>query len=156
MIARALILAVCMLSVSAPAVPAETLKVIVREGAIREQCKFLSPVKARVNYNDEVEVTGKEGDWLRVKFKKVTGCIHKSAVETKSFSLSGIFGSKGKTASKDEVALAGKGFNPQVEDSFRRKHPELSFQTVDRIERIHVSDDELREFIRTGSLQPPK
>lgn len=134
---------------------AENVRVVTKENAIREQCRFLSGVKAKVSYNDSLEKKGAEGDWIKVKFKGVSGCIHKSAVDEKTVSLSGVAGS-GSKASADEVALAGKGFNPQVEESFKKNHPDLDFRIVDKIEKYQLSEESLRDFISNGGLNQPK
>ncbi len=133
---------------------AETMNVITKENSVREDCKFLAPVKAKVRYGDRLEVLSKEGDWFRVKFRNIRGCIHKGAVTEKSVSLSGVSGT-GSSASADEVSLAGKGFNPEVERSYRNKHPELNFRTVDGIEQYKISEEALRKFIRNGDLNQP-
>lgn len=91
---------------------AETLTVITKQNAIRTSCQFFAPVKAMVYYNDVLEVTSKQGDWYQVKFKGLPGCIHKSAVDKKSFALSKLTGSPGQAASSGEVALAGKAGAP--------------------------------------------
>jgi len=134
---------------------AETVTVITKQNAIRTSCKFFSPVKATVRYNDTLEVISKEGDWFQVAFKGVNGCIHKSAVQKKSLSLSKLTGSQGKSASGDEVALAGKGFNPQVESAYRKNNPGLNFNAVDRVENSGVTDSELAQFIQKGKLNLP-
>lgn len=136
---------------------AETLRVVTQDNVIREDCNFVSRVKAKVKYNDQLEVISKDADWYRVKIHNIKGCIHKTAVTEKQVSLSGsgLFGSQSHTASKDEVALAGKGFNPEVEASFKNKHPELDFAIVDKIETYKVSEDNLRKFIKSGGLNQP-
>jgi len=133
---------------------AETVRVATKENAIRESCKFLAPVKNKVQYGDELEVLSKEGDWVKVKFKNAKGCIHKNAVTDKAISLSDT-SAKGHTASSDEVALAGKGFNPEVEKSYKSKHPELDFNAVNSIEAYSVQDEPLRLFIKAGGLNQP-
>ncbi len=134
---------------------ADTLSVITKENAIREDCRFFSPIKAKVRYNDILDVTSIEGDWFRVKFKNLKGCIHKSAVEKKQFSLSGLFVSKEASASRDEVALAGKGFNPQVENAYKKNHPEMNYHDVEIIEGYNVSEESLKKFIQNGGLNFP-
>ena len=42
-------------------------------------------------------------------------------------------------ASASEVALAGKGFNKQVEDSYKAKHADANFAAVDRMLKISRS-----------------
>ncbi len=134
---------------------AETAKVITKENAIRGDCKFFSPVKARVSYGDSLETISKEGDWYRVKYKNIKGCIHKSAVEEKSFKLINLSGFQSQSASKDEVSLAGKGFNPKVESAYKKKHPKLDFNAVDRIVEYKISEEGVQKFIRDGGLNLP-
>lgn len=138
---------------SAPS-SAETVRVATKENAIRENCRFLAPIKSRVQYGDELEVLSAEGDWFKVRFNKVKGCIHKNAVTDKAVALSDV-STKGHAASGDEVALAGKGFNPEVEKSYKSKHPELDFNTVNSIEEYGVQDEPLRLFIKAGGLNQP-
>jgi uncharacterized protein YgiM (DUF1202 family) len=134
---------------------AETLSVVTRENAVRADCSFLSAVKSKLNYGDKLEVVSRDGDWVKVRYKNIKGCIHKSAVTEQKVSLSGVKASKSSSASEEEVALAGKGFNPQVEDSYKRKHSELDFTKVDRIEKFKIPEDELIIFIKNGGLDQP-
>jgi len=59
-----------------------------------------------------------------------------------------------KQTSSDEVALAGKGFTPEVESGYRAKHPEMNFAQVDKIESIKVDSTTLQAFIKEGDLKP--
>jgi hypothetical protein len=69
--------------------------------------------------------------------------------------LSGLLtGTPVKETSSDEVALAGKGFTPEVESSYRAKHPEMNFAQVDRIESFKVDPATLQAFITEGELKP--
>ena len=131
---------------------AETATVITKQSAIRESCRFFSPVKATVHYNDVLEIISKEGEWYKVKFEAVQGCIHKSSIEKKSVSLSNLVGSEKQSTSGDEVALAGKGFNPQVEAAYQKENPSLNFRAVDRVESYDTSESKLIQFIQSGKL----
>ena len=53
------------------------------------------------------------------------------------------------------MALAGKGFTPEVEKAFRDKNPKMNYNLVDRVESYRVNDDELQSFIRSGKLIEP-
>jgi hypothetical protein len=134
---------------------AETVRVTVRESAVRADCRFLAPVRARVYSNDKLAVTAKNGDWYRVTVDGVKGCIHKSAVQSKSYFFSGDSSSGKGGASEDEVSLAGKGFNPQVESAYRKQNADLDFKAVDTIQKYQVSDDSLKRFIEAGGLTLP-
>jgi hypothetical protein len=135
---------------------AESVTVITKENAIREYCKFFAPVKANVKYNDKLDMISQQGDWFKVRFMKVEGCIHKTAVESKTASLVNLplSGSSGRV-SENEAALAGKGFTPQVEASYRAKHPEMKYYLVDKVEAINVPDKDLALFINNGGLKQP-
>lgn len=143
------------LLVATAALAADTARVITKENAIRAEARFFAPAKATLRYRDVVTILARKGDWYQVRFKGTEGYIHKSALEQKSFSLGSLAGSGSGGASSDEVALAGKGFNPQVESSYKKGHPELDFKRVDQIERAQVPDAELERFITAGRLNQP-
>ena len=103
---------------------------------------------------DSLDVSGRIGDWLQVSAKGVSGCIHKSAVEDRNFATSGRGASTGGTSS-EEVALAGKGFNPQVEAGYRKSNKNLNYNAVDEIGRIQVSEKSLESFVLQGGLIQP-
>jgi hypothetical protein len=56
--------------------------------------------------------------------------------------------------SASETAAARKGFNPEVEKTYRTKKPELepAFRLVDRLQAREVSEDVLRAFLVAGGL----
>ena len=71
------------------------------------------------------------------------------------FSLPGLLtGTPVKQTSSDEVALAGKGFTPEVETGYRAKHPEMDFAQVDKVESFKVDPATLQAFIKEGDLKP--
>ena len=143
------------LPTASAALYAETVRVITKENTIRQDCRFFSPVSLKVKYGDSMDVTSREVDWYRVRFNGRDGCIHKSAVEEKVFKLTDLMQASSQTASDDEVALAGKGFNPQVEESFKKNNPKLDFEVVDKIESFGTEERDLRKFIKNGGLNQP-
>jgi hypothetical protein len=64
-----------------------------------------------------------------------------------------ITGTPVKQSSSDEVALAGKGFTPEVESGYRAKHPEMDFGQVDKVESFKVDPAALQAFIKEGDLR---
>ena len=58
------------------------------------------------------------------------------------------------TASSNEIALAGKGFNRQVEADYRKKNKNIRFTWIDRMEKFVVSNDEMNAFVKQGELLP--
>jgi len=65
-----------------------------------------------------------------------------------------ITGTPVQQTSSDEVALAGKGFTPEVESGYRAKHPEMDFAQVDKVESFKVDPATLQAFIKEGDLKP--
>ena len=65
-----------------------------------------------------------------------------------------ITGTPVQQTKSDEVALAGKGFTPEVESGYRSKHPEMNFAQVDTIETFKVDPGTLQTFIKEGDLKP--
>ncbi len=55
-------------------------------------------------------------------------------------------------ASAGEVALAAKGFNKQVEDSYKAKHGEANFAGVDRMLQLKITPSVVEAFLRKGKL----
>jgi hypothetical protein len=56
-----------------------------------------------------------------------------------------------QSASSGEVALAGKGFNEQVEAEYKQQN-DLDYTMVDRMEQFTVSIDEVVLFVEQGEL----
>jgi hypothetical protein len=54
-------------------------------------------------------------------------------------------------ANSDELALAGKGFNKQVEEQYK-KETRLDYSQVDKMEKIVVPQQYVQEFIQVGRL----
>lgn len=133
---------------------AESVQVKVKDNAIRNACRFYAPVKIKVRSGDQLTVNSRNGDWYLVSFRGVSGCIHRGAVESRTFTVSGAGGRQGGTSS-DEISLAGKGFNPQVEKSYRTGNPSLNFAAVDSLEKMTLDGEQLRGFIERGGLKLP-
>jgi len=151
---RTIIIVILLCSLSCLTAAAETLRVTTRENAVRSDCRFFAPVKLKVALGDQLTVRGRKGDWYLVSARGVNGCIHKSAVESRSFAAAGR-GARSGSASADEVSLAGKGFNPQVEAGYRKSGAGLNYAAVDEITRITVSEKSLESFVLQGGLNQP-
>jgi hypothetical protein len=57
----------------------------------------------------------------------------------------------GSSATASEIALAGKGFSQEVEDSYKTSGT-LNYDDVDKTEAITVSIDDLYVFVTEGRL----
>ena len=134
---------------------AATLKVITQEATIRKDKRFFAPVVARVAYGEEIQELERQGDWLRVRYRGKEGWIHRSAVQEQKFQLSSLATERAQETSREEVALAGKGFTPQVEKAFREKNPKMRYDLVEQVQGYKVSEPQLQAFIRVGNLKVP-
>jgi hypothetical protein len=134
---------------------AATVKVITQEAMIRKDKRFFAPAIVRVPFGAALQELGKEGDWFRVSYQGQEGWIHKSAIQEQKFQLSSLAGGQADEASRDEVALAGKGFNPEVEKAFRDKNPKMRYDLVNQVQTYKVDDQRLQAFLQTGHLQEP-
>lgn len=114
---------------------------------------------APVPQGAEVTVQQQSGDWYKVEYQGKSGWLNRQAFPGPStgskFNLPGmLFGAPVKETSSDEAALAGKGFTPEVESSYRQQHPEMKFAEVDKVEAYRVDPAKLQAFIKEGGLKP--
>lgn len=132
------------------------MSVQIKEGALRSRPSFLGGIVARVAYGDRVAIRERQGSWLKVGFEgqSVGGWIHSSALTTKKIVLRAGDQDVRRAASSDELALAGKGFNQEVEDAYRTKNPKVDFSWIDKMEKIVVSQNEMQAFLQEGNVTP--
>ncbi|TVM36691.1 SH3 domain-containing protein [Oceanidesulfovibrio marinus] len=145
-----LIGAILLLCVAAAAVASQPLSVQVHEAALHKDPTFLGPVVTTAPYGSTVTLVERHGDWLLVEFGGERGWVHASAVADHAPALrSG--GAAAAGVSGQELALAGKGFNPAVEASFRASHGG-GYLWVERAESLRYSPEELAAFLEEGGL----
>jgi hypothetical protein len=137
----------------------EVLKVTQPNQSLYPDPDFASTPVAPVPVGAQVNVERQAGDWYKVEYQGKSGWINRQAFPApkagSKMSLPGLlFGAPVKQTSSDEVALAGKGFTPEVESGYRAKHPEMNFAQVDKIESFKVNPAALQAFITEGDLKP--
>jgi hypothetical protein len=142
-------------SLTASIAVAATYKVITQEAVIRKDKRFFAPMVTRIPYSEIIEELERQGDWLRVNYKGMEGWIHVSAIQEQKFSFASLAGQRAEETTKEEVALAGKGFTPDVEKVFRNKNPNMRYDLVNQIQGFKLNDLQLLEFLRAGNLKEP-
>ena len=148
-------LAAALLASAVPA-RADTLNVQVRTGKLREQPTFLGKIVAEVAYGDGLRILREQGEWrLGRAANGREGWIHISALTDDEIVLAAGTGPVETGASSDELALAGKGFNAQVEAEYREQNREIDFTWVDRMEKFIVSPEQMVGFLQLGQVTPP-
>jgi hypothetical protein len=58
------------------------------------------------------------------------------------------------SASRDDVVYASKGFNQQVETTYRNAYPTLGYRWIDEMEKQHATPEEVAKFVQDGNLIP--
>ncbi len=154
---RKWLLAICALMLGGLTVWAATerMSVQVRQGQIRRTPSFLGQVVRVLSYGDQVQVMAAQQPWFQVQETSGSnGWMHASALTRKRI----VFRRTGDTArtaaSSEELALAGKGFNEDVEHQFKSRNPNLSFLWVDRMEKLTISPAEMEAFLTRGGVRP--
>lgn len=134
----------------------QKMSVQVQDGKLRADPSFLGKIIGAVAYGDAVTVIRQQDPWFFVSTQtgQFSGWIHSSALTEKEIILRAGDANVQKTASQREIALAGKGFNPEVENEYKKRNPNLDFEWIDRMEKIVVSDEEIRQFMKDGKLSP--
>lgn len=130
------------------------MSVQVKTGQLRSSPSFLGAILAEVAYAQQVQVLEEKSGWMRVAVpgKSLQGWVHHSALSAKRIVLEAGADDARRAASSGEIALAGKGFNQQVENQYRAQHKNIDFSWVDRMQKTSVPVTELRQFAKEGRL----
>jgi len=130
------------------------MSVQVQTSPIRATPSPLGRVVATLQHTDQVEVIGKQPGWLNVRGPAgQTGWMNESALVRGRIALKAGASDVNRAASGEELALAGKGFNSQVEADFKAKNSNIDFTWIDRMEKIIVNDQEVAGFLQEGGLK---
>jgi uncharacterized protein YgiM (DUF1202 family) len=135
---------------------ADQMSVTVRETQLRANPAFLGQVLSVLAYGDPVEVLQEQGPWFRVETgSNQRGWVHSSALTTKRIVLESAARDGSTGASGTEVALAGRGFNQEVENRYKSEEG-LDFSGVDRMEGYEFPPEVLLAFLEEGGLEIPE
>lgn len=133
---------------------ASRMTVNVEQAKIRARKQFFAPVVASVKFGDKVEVGEHEDGWYAVTFGGHHGYLHESALGARAAKAGDGDWSGSDAAENDDVTLAGKGFNDDVEKAYRGSHGSLDYADVDNMEKRAVSDAVLERFMRGNGTLP--
>lgn len=143
------------LSFGAPAEAQKTMTIQVREAQLRATPSHLGRITAKAPYGTRVHVTEERGDWKRVSVVagKSQGWLHATALTTKRIALKAGQTGTATSVSRDEIALAGKGFSEEVEAEYRKANRRLDYSWIDRMEAQSVTPEQIQSFIASGNLK---
>jgi SH3-like domain-containing protein len=130
------------------------MSVSVKETPLRATPTFMGRIVTVLHYTDRVEVLEERSGWARVSLsgaQSAQGWVHMSALSRKNIVLQAGDSNVRQSASSGEVALAGKGFNEQVEAQYKQQN-NLDYTVVDQMEQVTVSMEEILLFVEEGAL----
>ncbi|HPC19463.1 MAG TPA: SH3 domain-containing protein [Kiritimatiellia bacterium] len=143
----------CAVLVATGAWAAREMSVQVREGQLRNRASFLGTVTGTVAYGDRVTVNQTQAGWCEVASAAgVSGWIHESALTPKRVVMSAAAGDVRSGASGEEIALAGKGFNKEVEAEYKSQNKNLDYTWIDWMGRQIVPEAQIVQFLKQGGL----
>lgn len=153
---RSVVIGACLLAaLAAGAATPSAMSVQVRNGQLRATPSFLGQVVAPLAYGDAVQVLQQQGEWMKVSGPGMkTGWIHSSALTKKKIVMQAGAADVEKSASGQELALASKGFNSDVEAEFKAQNKDIDFTWVDRMEKYKVTPAEMKTFLQEGGVKP--
>jgi uncharacterized protein YgiM (DUF1202 family) len=142
------------------AADANQKSVTVKQTQVRATPSYLGKILGLLSYGDKVTVLDQPADapkgWLKVSGPagKLTGWVNISALTTKEIALKSGSGDVAQTASSGDVALAGKGFNADVEAQYKQDQ-KLDYTWVDKMEAYKVTPEQVSVFLSQGGLSEP-
>ena len=119
-----------------------------KTATLKSSTWFFASTKGTLQMGDQVTVLQVSGNNAEVRSTVNTSLSGWTAISNLS---SRQIVSTGSGASASEVALAGKGFNQEVENAYKAEG-NLNYADVDKTEAITVSQDDLYAFVTEGRL----
>jgi hypothetical protein len=116
---------------------------------VKSSTGFFASSRGSLAYGAQVAVLQVTGKWAEIRSSSpaITGWIAVANLTTKRVTAS----ASGSGASASEIALAGKGFNEEVENAYKAEG-NLNYADVDKTEAIQVSQNDLYKFVTEGHL----
>ncbi|MBN1435379.1 hypothetical protein JW921_11500 [Candidatus Fermentibacterales bacterium] len=113
---------------------------------------FYSAPVAELSLGEVLGISAESGDWFEARTGAgISGWVHSTAITETGVDLAHTGGGSG-SVSAEEITLSGRGFNADIEASYRDENPDLDFTPVDQMERMEVEPGELYQFLLDGNL----
>jgi len=126
-----------------------TLYVAVKTVTLKSSTGFFASSKGTLNYADVVTVLQVSGKFVEVRSvanSSLTGWTASSNLSAKQ-----IVSGNTSSVSAKETALAGKGFNQEVENAYKSKE-NLNYADVDKVEATVIRETDILQFLEDGRL----
>ena len=128
-----------------------TLYVSVKTLTLKSGTGFFDNSNGTLKYGDRVTVIRVDGKFAEVKSAGDSSLTGWTAIA--NLSTRRVAPGNSDTISAQEVALAGKGFNQEVENSYNSRKKNLGYADVDKTEAITFREDDLKNFLEEGHLK---
>lgn len=139
---------------SASASYAEKMSIQVKQSYVRTKPSYLGRILYPVGYAERIEVVKERGNWFGIKrTDNKLGWLHESALTMKEVQLR-VGDELTSNLSGREIALAGKGFNSDIEFEYKAFHKDIDFKWVDYMESISIRRTAMRRFLTAGKVEP--
>ncbi|QEN03189.1 SH3 domain-containing protein [Thiospirochaeta perfilievii] len=129
----------------------EYKNITVKSAQIRQRPSFLGKILFTLNYTDEVAIYETKNGWSYIGFNSNKGWIHNSALSDKKLILKKSDSKIEDRVSGSEVALAGKGFNSEIEENYKSQN-NLDYYWIDQMEEYQVDIESLIDFSYSYNL----
>lgn len=148
-----ILVCVCFSIIAVPlfAKPAVSEKYVsVANAQVKEKASAKSKTVTTAPYALKVSILNEKGSWSEIQssdFPEIKGWINTSVLSTRKL----VASQENVTTDAHEIALAGKGFNSTVEETYSQNH-ESHFDDVDLIENNLLDDSTIYKFLTEGKL----
>jgi SH3-like domain-containing protein len=134
----------CVSVVSYSQTDRNTRYIAVKTTPLKSSVGFFAKDLGALSLGDVVTVINEEGKWSQIQAGGLEGWVTSSSLSARRIVASN------PTVTASEIAMAGKGFSPDMEVEYRKDG--LDYSMVDSMEQITVSATELFRFINEGRL----
>jgi hypothetical protein len=136
-----------------------TMSVTVKQTQVRATPSYMGKILGLLAYGDKVAVVEQAGapkGWVKITGPdgKLQGWVNVSSLTTKEIALKSSTDKASQTASSGDVALAGKGFNSDVEAKYKQDQ-KLDYTWVDKMESWQFTPQQVSAFLTAGGLTEP-
>ena len=132
---------------------AETSSVTVKKAAVKKSPRVFSKTVETLHYADQVEILVRAKGWVQVELADGrSGWIRSTHLSKPELSLQAGEQMVDVAASDEELTLAGKGFDSQIESNYRQQNAEVDYAWIERMLSYHSDEAELIRFLEQGGL----
>ena len=133
------------------AVPDTQMSGQVQKWVVRAKPNAMGAQIDALAYGDRIEVGPLQNGWYPVTVNGVSGWVPASSLSTKKIVMRSGTSDAATGASSEEVAMAGKGFNKQVEDEMQAQG-KLDYAWVKKMYDFTAKEGDIVLFRAQGSL----